>query len=394
MLALATSFRYLHFVVVFCFLVGHSLLVRGDETIEISGIQPWEVVQRDISQEQPGGADIRIQCKAVVNRAVDQEQIWQYRILDCQVSDRQIQPRSSAASDDVLWSSLPADPDATNSQGAYRVRLNAGGWFRLEIRCLNQETVIATGAVEPIGVGEVFVIAGQSYATNCNDERLLVQDPKARVSAWNPKMNSWGIANDPQPAPDGSDGGSIWPPFGDEIAKRSNVPVGLVNVAVGATSSHQWMPGGVLHQRLIEMGMRTQRFRAVLWQQGESDVLAETSTNQYVANLKQIEKEASDAWSFRPTWLLAKSTYHPTVYNNASGEGQIRAAIDQLCLEVPFRLGPDTDSLQGENRGDIKSRRHFTGVGQIRAAALWSDTVLPWIGNGDSIRQSNESVPP
>jgi hypothetical protein len=154
------------------------------------------------------------------------------------------------------------------------------------------------------------------------------------------------------------------------------------------------MPGGVLHQRLLEAGIRIQRFRAVLWQQGESDVLAETSTAQYVANLQQIEKDASNAWSFRPTWFLAKSTHHPTVYNNASGEGQIRAAIDQLCLEAPFRYGPDTDSLQGENRGDIKSRRHFTGVGQIRAAALWSDAVLPWIGNIDSLGQSNESIPP
>jgi hypothetical protein len=394
MLALATGFRVLHFVVVICFLVGHSLLARGDETIEISGIQPWEVVQRDIAQEQRSGADIRIQCKAVANRAVDQEQVWQYRILDCHVSDRQMQRMPSAASDGVPWISLPADPDATNSQGAFRIHLNAGGWYRLEIRLLNQENVLATGAIEPIGVGEVFMIAGQSYATNCNDERLLVQDAKARVSVWNPKTNSWGIANDPQPAPDGSDGGSIWPPFGDEIAKRSNVPVGLVNVAVGATSSHQWMPGGVLHQRLLETGIRIQRFRAVLWQQGESDVLAETLTAQYVANLQQIEKEASNAWRFRPTWFLAKSTHHPTVYNNASGEGQIRAAIDQLCLEVPFRHGPDTDSLQGENRGDIKSRRHFTGIGQIRAAALWSDAIHPWIGNRDSLRQSNESVPP
>ena len=394
MLALATSFRVLHCVVGFGFLLGHSLLARGDETIEISGIQPWEVVQRDRTQGQPSGADIHIQCEEVANQAVDQEQVWQYRILDCQVSDRQIQPMSPAASDGVSWIGLPQDPDAIKSQGAFRIRLNAGGWYRLEIRRLNQKTVMATGTVEPIGVGEVFLIAGQSYATNCNDELLLVQDAKARVSVWNPKTNSWGIANDPQPAPDGSDGGSIWPPFGDEIANRLGMPVGLVNVAVGATSSHQWMPGGVLHQRLLETGMRTQRFRAVLWQQGESDVLAETSTNQYVANLKQIEKEASDAWSFRPTWFLAKSTHHPTVYNNASGEGQIRAAIDQLCLEVPFRLGPDTDSLQGENRGDIKSRRHFTGIGQIRAAALWSDVVLPWIGNRDSLRQSNESVPP
>ncbi len=250
-------------------------------------------------------------------------------------------------------------------------RVQAGGWYRFEIRGRMNDNVVALGAVEPIGVGEVFVVAGQSYATNCNDERFKVTDPLGRVVAFDSAKATWGVANDPQPAPDGSDGGSIWPPLGDAMLKEWGVPIGFANVGVGATSSMQWMPEGSLHPRLVQAGKTLGRFRAVLWQQGESDVISKTTGETYVANLKTIRETAAKAWGFEPPWLLAKSTHHPTVYNDPAGEGRIRGAIDELIKLPGFRAGPDTDTLTGENRGDAKSRRHFSGIGQRRAAEMW-----------------------
>ncbi len=109
----------------------------------------------------------------------------------------------------------------------------------------------------------------------------------------------------------------------------------------------------------------------MLWQQGESDVIEKTSTETYVDNVRTIRDAAFAQWGYSVPWLLAKSTHHPTVYNDPEGEGRIRSAIDALTKLPGFRPGPDTDTLQGENRGDIKSRRHFTGVGQKRAAEMW-----------------------
>jgi hypothetical protein len=68
---------------------------------------------------------------------------------------------------------------------------------------------------------------------------------------------------------------------------------------------------------------------------------------------------------------LAKSTLHPTVYNDPAGEQRIRTAIDQLIALPGFGPGPDTDILGGENRGGPTTRRHFSGIGQRRAAQLW-----------------------
>jgi acyl-CoA thioesterase-1 len=144
---------------------------------------------------------------------------------------------------------------------------------------------------------------------------------------------------------------------------------------VGATSSLQWLPKGQLHPRLVEAGQTLGRFRAVLWQQGESDVIAKTSTATYVSNLKTIRHTAADAWNFEAPWLLAKSTHHPTVYNDAAGEGRIRAGYDELVKVPGFASGPDTDTLKGENRGDAKSRRHFSAIGQKRAAEMWFEVL-------------------
>lgn len=273
------------------------------------------------------------------------------------------------------WQEVAATID--RDQFRAQVRVAAGGWYRLEVRLKQGPAVIAAGAVEPLGVGEVFIVAGQSYSTNCNDERLTVTDPQRRVAAYDAQARAWRIADDPQPAPDGSDGGSIWPAFGDQLAPLLRVPIGLANVGVGATSSAQWLPKSPLHERLITVGQTLGRFRAVLWQQGESDVLARTTTDGYVANLVQIRDAAASSWGFEPPWLLAKSTLHPTVYNDAVEEEAIRTAIDQLWQRPEFLPGPDTDILGGENRGGPATRRHFSGIGQRRAAALWFAAVWP-----------------
>ncbi len=93
------------------------------------------------------------------------------------------------------------------------VRLPAGGWYKLEIESTKGEQTLS-GSMEPVGVGEVFLIAGQSYATNTNEEKMTINDRDKRVAAWNFRDGTWRTADDPQPTPDGSDGGSIWPPVG------------------------------------------------------------------------------------------------------------------------------------------------------------------------------------
>jgi hypothetical protein len=81
-----------------------ALNLIASESLEITGVQPWEVVQRERNQSQPDGADIPIQCMGFSKQTIDEELVWQYRILDCLVLDEQVQPPSPSSSDRVSWS--------------------------------------------------------------------------------------------------------------------------------------------------------------------------------------------------------------------------------------------------------------------------------------------------
>lgn len=334
---------------------------------------PFQVIQRDgyepekAHEHQPGGpalghADVAIAAKL----PVEKDDLTEYRVVAL----------ADAYGTGSEWT--PFAGKSVDGELVAAVRVSAGGWYRLELRARRAEIVTATAHLQPFGVGEVLVVAGQSYAEGANDELLRISERGGRVAAYDRIKTAWQVANDPQP--NAGTGGTIWPPLGDLLVPLLRVPVGFVNVAVGGTASRQWLPGETLYQNLAAAGKATGRFRAVLWQQGESDVIEKVSTETYVKHLTLIRSELAKDWGFEPPWLLAKSTLHPTVYNDPAGEGKIREAIVSLCRLPGFRPGPDTDTLGGENRGGLGTRRHFTGIGQRRAALLWFAALWPEIG--------------
>ena len=51
------------------------------------------------------------------------------------------------------------------------VEVAAGGWYRLDVRAASAGKAVAQATVERVGVGEVFVIAGQSNSANHGAEK-------------------------------------------------------------------------------------------------------------------------------------------------------------------------------------------------------------------------------
>lgn len=394
---LSSNTCYATLLLLFVVAAVTSPALHADETtprLQISHPQPWQVLQRDFNPGQlaqgdtsasRGSAQVQVQLSLPgdeANRVPIAEIGGEFRIVPVSVKGSAIE--LTAATADLAWQSLDirsaptqTDSPGNNLQGA--LAIPAGGWYRLEVRLQLPGKPALLASVEPVGVGEVFLVAGQSYATNTNDEMLQVRDPQLRVSAYHWETGSWQLANDPQPAPDRSTGGSIWPPVGDLLARQLQVPIGFANVAVGGTSTRQWLPTEPLSVRLQQVGQKLGTFRAVLWQQGESDVIENTSTADYSDRLQQIRAAAVASWQISPPWFCALSTHHPTVYNRPESENRIREALLQVSRLPGFAPGPDTDKLQGENRGGPQSRRHFSPTGQRNAAGLWADVLLRYL---------------
>ena len=150
-----------------------SLAAADPAPLAVASPKPRQVVQRAgfdpvaAAKEKPGHpafgyADVTVRCEPI---KAPERSVWEYRVVRL----------VDATGRDVAWTKLDVITESVGAEATARVP--AGGWYRLELRCRQGEAVSHQGAVEPVGVGEVFVVAGQSYATNCNDEKMSVDRP-------------------------------------------------------------------------------------------------------------------------------------------------------------------------------------------------------------------------
>jgi len=286
----------------------------------------------------------------------------------------------------------------------------SGGWYRLEVR-INNAGKLTVETVEHVGVGEVFVVAGQSNSANHGEEKQNTMT--GRVATFDGK--AWKLSQDPQPGASGG-GGSFLPPLGDELVKRFNVPVGFVACGIGATSVREWLPQGtrfpqpptitsrleklpagdwqskgeaysMLVNRMKQMGKKG--FRAVLWHQGESDAHQGDSTRTLPGSLyrqfmTQLIHESCKDIGWEAPWFVAQVSYH--VPGDESWP-DIREAQAALWKDGTAHEGPDSDSLKSEWRENGGKGVHFSGPGLREHARLWAEKLAPWLQKQKAGRQ-------
>ncbi len=279
----------------------------------------------------------------------------------------------------------------------------AGGWHQLEVRARSGENVLGVAVVEHLGVGEVFVVAGQSNSANHGEEKQISKS--GMVSTFD--GNRWRLSADPQPGASGG-GGSFIPPFGDAIAEKFHVPVGIVATGVGATSVREWLPKGATFPnpptltgqvrqldgggweskgniygsftgRMSQCG--TRGFRAVLWHQGESDANQADSTRTlpgtlYREYLEKLIRDSRTAIGWEAPWFVAQVSYH---IPGDEASPDIRAAQASLWKDGFANEGPDSDALKGNLREAGGKGVHFSGPGLREHAARWVEKVAPWL---------------
>jgi Carbohydrate esterase, sialic acid-specific acetylesterase len=299
------------------------------------------------------------------------------------------------------WQSLPFDARVAAFSG--QLTVSAGGWYRLEVRATRRGATVAAAAVEHVGVGEVFVVGGQSNSANYGEERQT--NHTGFVAVFDGR--AWRLAGDPEPGATGK-GGSFMPVFGDAMVGKFRVPIGLVPVGIGSTSVREWLPAGIrftnlttVTRNVVAVGpgeweasgkiftnftarlrqLGPHGFRAVLWHQGESDAnQAEPARtlpgNLYRQFLAELIRDSHREIGWDAPWFVAQVSYHRP---GDVGSPDIRAAQKTLWDDGVALEGPDTDTLTGDMREKEGKGIHLSAKGLREHGRVWAAKVGPWL---------------
>ena len=280
----------------------------------------------------------------------------------------------------------------------------AGGYYSVDVKAMAGPLETAEFTVPHVGVGEVFVVSGQSNSTNYGEVRQVIET--GMVSTFSGE--SWRPANDPQPGvQDNSKKGSFIPAFGDALYRKYGVPIGVASVGHGSTSVRQWLPAGTpvevmptkesyvirgkdgtlvsdgtlfngMMARIDELdgqpGMHG--FRAVLWHQGESDshqpAAHDISAETYGRMMRQVILATRKQAGWDIPWFVAEATYHTPDDMSCP---PIRAAQRSLWESGVALEGPDTDTLTMQYRQNKGKGVHFNDAGLKAHGLLWARAV-------------------
>lgn len=270
-----------------------------------------------------------------------------------------------------------------------------GGWYNIEVRGFLNGNVVTSSTLERVGVGEVFIVAGQSNAQGdpaYSGATLGATDDRvSTINFYDPLLNEDNLpfqfsqmGNNTKMSPYNYVPW-FWGKLGDKLAQKLNVPVLFYGAALGGLSCEVWRrsaEGQDLRQELPTFvkvagmpyrGMKAalQQYitrtgvRAILWQQGESD--GNSSAESYYNNLRTvIEKSRLDARKGDLAWVVARSSRNPQILPTVL-EGQ------NLTIQRVSNVfaGPSTDEIAGSNfRAD---GIHFHNDGLWAAADYWNN---------------------
>ncbi|GEM_PF-592333 len=312
-----------------------------------------------------------------------------------------IEAKFSGENLDTPWQRVGGSVSGAKLNGT--VEAPAGGWWRLEVRVMQGEREFARSSVAHLGVGEVFVVAGQSNSANYGEEKQTPQSGRVASSDG----VKWLLADDPQPGAGGG-GGSFIPPLGDALVRELGVPVGFIACGMGATSVREWLPKDAtfpnpptIESRVEKLPDGTWRskgnlyttllsrinsagprgIRAVLWHQGESDANQKDASRTlpgplYREYLERIIGDSRRETGWELPWFVAQASYH---IPGDEGSEEIRSAQASLWTDRIALEGPDSDALKGELRERKGRGVHFSGPGLREHGAKWAEKLLPWI---------------
>ena len=312
--------------------------------------------------------------------------------------EAQLTPVSAGQGVTTAWQTVQTNP-ANNLFLGYIS--GSGGWYVLTVRAIQNNVVTAQATVQPVGIGEVFVTAGQSNSRGLGIGDNDLGTATDRVNAidsinhsYPPGAKALVSSGDPMPVPvfkpltatrrifPMAESSWGWGELGDYIVNRYNVPVAFYVVGWDGSTAENWFNSAngiptcnryycvqnwpnlqpytnlknVLHYYNAIAGIR-----AVLWHQGEAEYSfsdGTTSIPYYYDRLTGvIQKSRQDFAGRNIPWMVARASFDGTDFRPAVVTEQQRV-IDTPGLNV-FQ-GPYNDTIVNRNAGNTDV--HFKNV--------------------------------
>lgn len=237
--------------------------------------------------------------------------------------------------------------------------------------------------VGTVGVGDLFVVAGQSNALG-RGFTLNSVTTFSQIASMYRTDDQWGELADP--AHVGAQG-SVWPILADYIIDSQAVPVGFITTAVGGSLIDTWRQGGANHlnmmQQVSEATYGSMKVKAMLFLQGASDMRQDQGAmgeySSYRLDLESAAEQFLLATQHAEVVVVGQSNIfkHPT--SNRQTVDAIRTAQQDCWEEVAgIVAGPVTYDV------GLADGAHFRTDSQIGAVAArwWAAIRSSVYGNG------------
>lgn len=290
---------------------------------------------------------------------------------------------------------------------SYSVSGLTTGWYSIDIRALISGNPAASGSVK-VGVGEVFLIAGQSNSQGVTNTSTSSTSPYDGVVA---DLHTEDCSDDIPQFPSMSplyDGYSIatqgptnwcYTALGNGLADDLGTPVAFFNGSRAATTVLNWEEsrfGGATYNiynntyKVCEKdGQPYKAFknvmnyygsifgtRGVLWHQGESDNQTGTSQSDYQSRLGNVISTSRNDFNSNLGWHVARATYFDDASNLPGRTGDtwpdVINAQDAVGSASLNQDGPGTDNIQIPRPDGV----HFGGSGLNTLAGAWKNGSL------------------
>lgn len=283
--------------------------------------------------------------------------------------------------------------------GVYSGSIDAkGGWYELQVRGWKGDQLVGSTQVSRVGIGEVFLISGQSNAQGYKnyggpgaaDDRVSCINyynegqPNSDLSA--PVFSH--LDADSYIAPRGNSAWS-WGKLGDILANRFGVPILFYNIGWYGSAVKNWResingtaysvyngeafyPNGAPYGNLrsvLQYYVPATGIRAILWSQGEAEIIDQNSTTtSYFNDLSSVIQASRGESGKNLSWMVSLTSYS----NDTGINAKVTAGQTQVISSVPnVFAGPNTDVIQVPRIDGV----HFQGDGLVQLAESWSNQI-------------------